>query len=114
MPAHKYTGPYNDLESQVWYDKDSGEIIKIYDPPTGRTDAIAIQHDVDYSVCGDNKKCKHEADRKMVKALDNLTYNERQWGHWSARNIINTKKKIGLGVSKNGRSRRVKKTGNNN
>ena len=114
LPAHKYTVPYNDLENQVWYDKDSGEIIKIYDPPTGRTDAIAIQHDVDYSVCGDNKKCKHEADRKMVKALDNLTYNKRQWGHWPARNIINTKKKIGLGVSKNGRSRRVKKTGNNN
>ena len=29
-----------------------------------------MQHDVDYSVCKDDKKCKHCADRKMVKALD--------------------------------------------
>jgi len=36
-----------------------GEILEIYDPPTGKTDAIAMQHDVDYAVCGDNKKCKH-------------------------------------------------------
>ena len=51
LPGHKYTGPYNALENQVQYDK-----------PTGRTDAIAMQHDVDYSVCRDNWKCKHEAD----------------------------------------------------
>ena len=32
--------------------------------PTGRTDAIAMQHDVDYSICEDDKKCKHRADKK--------------------------------------------------
>ena len=37
-----------------------------------------------------------------------------KWGHWIARNIINTKQKIGLGVLKNGKCLRVKKTGNNN
>ena len=42
------------------------------------------------------------ADRKMVKALDNIPWKERQWGHWLARNAINTKQKLGLGVSKNG------------
>jgi len=57
-----------------------------------------MQHDVDYSVCGDDKKCKHVADRKMVKALDAVPWNERQWGHWLARNMINTKQKVGLGV----------------
>ena len=41
-------------------------------------------HDVDYSVCKDNKKCKNKADRKMVQALDNVSYNERQWDHWLA------------------------------
>lgn len=81
MPRHEYTGPYNDLENQVGYNPGIGEIIEIYDPPTGRTDAIAMRHDVDYSVCGDNRKCKNEADRKMVKALDNVPYNDRQWGH---------------------------------
>ena len=82
LPGHKYTGPYNDLDSQVKYDPVTGEILEIYDKPTGKTDAIAMQHDVDYSVCKDNRKCKNEADRKMVKALDNVPFNERQWGHW--------------------------------
>ena len=36
----------------------------------------------------------------MVKALDQVPYNDREWGHFLARNIINTKKKLGLGVSK--------------
>ena len=90
LPGHKYTGPYNDLDSQLRYDPNTGEI---------------LQHDVDYSICGDNKKCKNAADRKMVKALDNIPWKERQWGHWLARNAINTKQKLGLGVSKNGKRR---------
>ena len=72
--GHRYTGPYNDLENQVRYNPETGEILEIYDPPTGKTDAVAMQHDVDYSVCGDNKKCKHKADRKMVKSLDAVLY----------------------------------------
>ena len=62
-------------------------MLEIYDQPTGPTDAIAMQHDVDCSVCGDNQKCKNKADRKMVKSLDAIPYSERQWGHWLARNI---------------------------
>ena len=51
----------------------------------------------------------------MVKALDAVPYNERQWGNFLARNMINTKHKVGLSVSKNKKSRRVKKyDGNNN
>ena len=57
---------------------------------TGPTDAVAMQHDVDYSVWGDNRKWKSKADRKMVKSLDAVPYNERQWGHWLVRNLINT------------------------
>ena len=75
--------------------------------PSGKTDAVAAQHDVDYSVCEKKenpKKCKNEADRKMVKALDSVPYSDRQWGHWLARNTINAKQKLGLG---NGKSRRV-------
>ena len=100
LPKHKYTGPYNDLENQLKYNPKTGEILEIYDPPSGPTDAIAMQHDVDYSVCKDNKKCKNQADRKMVKALDSVPYNERQWGHWLARNVINTKHKLGMGAKK--------------
>ena len=58
LPGHEYTGPYNDLENQVRYNQGTGEITEIYDPPTGRTDAIAMRHDVDYSVCGDNLSAK--------------------------------------------------------
>ena len=102
LPGHKYTGPYNDLENQVKWDRNTGQIYEIYDKPTGKTDAIAMQHDVDYSVCADKgvnvKSFKNVADKKMVRALDAIPWNERQWGHWLARNTINTKQKLGLGV----------------
>ena len=96
LPGHKYTGPYNDLENQVRYDHE-GNILEIYDKQTGKTDAIAMQHDVDYSICKDDKKCKHRADKKMVRALDAVPWSQRQWGHFLARNTINTKRKLGLG-----------------
>ena len=76
-----------------------------------------MQHDVDYSVWGNKSKsnqvkCKNEADRKMVKALDAIPWKDRQWGHAVARNAIAAKSKLGMGVkSKNGKSRRVKKIG---
>ena len=31
--------------------------------------AIAMQHNVDYSVCKINKKCENEVDRKLSKLL---------------------------------------------
>ena len=117
MPGHNYTGPGNPLEKQLKHDS-TGRIIEIYQQPTGKTDAVSMQHDVDYTVCGnkpksDQVKCKNEADRKMVKALDAIPWKERQWGHTIARNAIAAKSKIGMGVkkSKNGKSRRVKKIG---
>jgi len=47
LPGHKYTAPYNDLDKQVRFDPKTGKILEIYDPPTGKTDAISMQHDVD-------------------------------------------------------------------
>ena len=118
MPGHNYTGPGNPLEQQLRYDPTTGQILEIYQQPTGRTDAVSMQHDVDYTVCGNKSKsnqvkCKNEADRKMVKALDAIPWKDRQWGHTVARNAIAAKSKLGMGVkkSKNGKSRRVKKIG---
>ena len=113
MPGHHYTGPGNPLDEQLKYDPKTGQILEIYDKPTGRTDAVSMQHDVDYSVCGnkpksDQIKCKNEADRKMVKALDSIPWKERQWGHTVARNAIAAKAKLGLGVKKQGKSKNVK------
>ena len=105
MPGHKYTGPGNPLEQQLRYDPNTGQILEIYQQPTGKTDAVSMQHDVDYSVCGnksksDQVKCKNDADRKMVKALDAIPRKERQWGHTIARNAIAAKSKLGMGVKK--------------
>ena len=118
MSGHKYTGPGNPLEQQLRFDPNTGQILEIYQQPTGKTDAVSMQHDVDYTVCGnkpksDQVKCKNEADRKMVKALDVIPWKDRQWGHTVARNAIAIKSKLGMGVkkSKNGKSRRVKKIG---
>ena len=102
LPGHNFTGPYNPLEEQLRYDPATGEILEVYQKPTGKTDAVAAQHDVDYSVCGNDRKCKNKADRRMVKSLDAIPWNERQWGHALARNVIDVKEKLGLGAPKNG------------
>ena len=120
MPGHRYTGPGNPLEQQLRYDPNTGQILEIYQQPTGKTDAVSMQHDVDYSVCANKPKsnqvkCKNDADRKMVKALDAIPWKDRQWGHAVARNAIAAKSKLGMGTkSKNVKSRRVKKTGKKN
>ena len=120
MPGHRYTGPGNPLKQQLRYDPNTGQILEIYQKPTGKTDAVSMQHDVDYSVCAikpksNQVKCKNDADRKMVKALDAIPWKDRQWGHAVARNAIAAKSKLGMGVkSKNVKSRRVKKTGKKN
>ena len=103
LPGHHYTGPGNPLDKQLKYNPNTGQILEIYQQPTGKTDAVAMQHDVDYSVCGykpksDQVKCKNKADQKMVKALDSIPWNDRQWGHTVARNAIAAKAKLGLGV----------------
>ena len=101
LPGHNFTGPWNPLEKQVRFDE-NGKILEIMQQPTGKTDAVAMQHDVDYSICAEEKnprQCKNKADRKMVKSLDAIPWNERQWGHALARNVIDVKQKLGLGVS---------------
>ena len=111
LPGHNYTGPYNPLEQQLRFDPATGQILEFIQKPTGKTDAVAAQHDVDYSVCEKGKNprnpsairhCKNKADKKMVAALDAIPWKERQWGHALARNTINVKQKLGLGA-KNGK-----------
>ena len=123
MPGHRYTSPGNPLHGQVRWDPKTGKILEIYQQPTGKTDAVSMQHDVDYSVCADKPKadqvkCKNEADKKMIRALDAIPWKDRQWGHAVARNIIAAKSKVGIGIkkkeSKNGKGRRVGKTGRKN
>ena len=108
---YKYMGPYNPLEKQLVYDKKTGKITKWHVQPYNKVDEIAAHHDI----CYDMGKSKGECDKKMVQSLDEIPYGEMpKWGQ-TARFLINTKQKLGLGVKpKNGVGRRVKKTGKKN
>ena len=51
LSGHNYTGPYNPLEKQVEWDEKTGRILKIHQPPTGKTDAVAMQNNVQCRLC---------------------------------------------------------------
>ena len=42
-------------------------------------------------------KNKNDCDRIMVNEIDDIPYNERPWGTYAIKQIINTKQKLGLG-----------------
>ena len=92
--GYKYLGPYNDLENQLLYDKNNGDIYTYYDKPKNILDKIASRHDTCYSI----GKNKNDCDRIMVKEIDNIPYKERPWGTYAIKQIINTNQKLGLGV----------------
>ena len=96
LPHMNYCGAYNPLEKQLIYDK-NGNILKYIQKPSGKTDAICAQHDVDYTLAR-NLKDKHIADEKMIKAINELPYNQQQYGTFLVKNIIRSKRKLGLGV----------------
>ena len=95
LPHMNYCGAYNPLDKQLIYDK-NGNILRYMQKPSGKTDAICAQHDVDYSL-SKNLKDKHIADEKMIKAINELPYNQQQYGTFLVKNIIRSKRKLGLG-----------------
>ena len=98
---YKYMGPYNPLEKQLTYDPETGEVTEWRVKPYNKVDEIAAYHDI----CYDMGKNKNDCDRKMVQSLDQIPYGEMpKWGS-TARFLINTKKKLGLGLQKNARRR---------
>ena len=48
--GYKYLGAYNDLENQLLYDKQTGDICTYYDKPKNILDKIASRHDTCYAV----------------------------------------------------------------
>ena len=94
-PNMNYCGPYNPLNKQLIYDENDN-ILKYIQNPTGKTDKICSQHDVDYTLAK-SLKDKHVADDKMIKAIDELPYNQKQYGTFLVKNIIQSKRKLGLG-----------------
>ena len=96
LPNMNYCGAYNPLDKQLIYDE-NGNILRYIQKPSGNTDAICAQHDVDYTL-SKNLKDKHIADEKMIKAINELPYNQQQYGTFLVKNIIRSKRKLGLGV----------------
>ena len=93
--GYKYLGPYNGpLEKQMLYNKQTGDIYKYYDKPKNVLDKIASRHDVCYELKPKNKGL---CDRVMVKEIDNIPFEEKPWGTFAIKQIINTKQKLGMG-----------------
>ena len=92
--GHQYTGPYNPFDKQLSCNRNTGEILAIWDQPTSSTDAIAMQHDLDYNVCKDDRKFKNEADRKMTDHL--MQFHVGIDNGDIAINAINTKRNLVL------------------
>ena len=90
---YKYLGPYNDLNNQLLYDKQTGDIYRYYEKPKNILDKIVSKHDTCYSV----GKNKNDCDRIMVKEIDNIPYKDRPFGTFAIKQIINTKQKLGMG-----------------
>ena len=95
--GYRYCGPYNNLDKQVDYNKNTGKIYKIYDKPKNKTDSICMNHDICYSI----GKNKNDCDREMVRSLDNLKYGETGKSTPIIRSIINKKQQFGLSVNPN-------------
>ena len=95
LPNMSYCGAYNPLNKQLIYDK-NGNILRYIQKPTGETDRICSQHDVDYDL-SKSLKDKHLSDEKMIKAINELPYDQQQYGTFLVKNIIRSKRKLGLG-----------------
>ena len=91
--GYKYLGPYNPLEYQLLYDKNTGDIYTYYDKPKNVLDRIASKHDTCYAV----GKNKNDCDRIMVNEIDDIPYKERPYRTFAIKQMINTKQKLGMG-----------------
>ena len=95
---------HNHLDQQLSYDPETGEVLEWKVKAYNKVDEIAAYHDI----CYDMGKTKGHCDREMIQLLGQIPYGEMsEWGQ-TARFLINTKQKLGLGVkSKNGKRHSV-------
>src|SRR6266853_3480626 len=97
--GHNYTGVGTRTDLRL--DKD-GEPYG-WSKPVNAIDAVALNHDIGYSMYGDTKKGQHVLDKIMVAKLDAIPYSSlnpaEKVQKFLVRNAINIKEKLGLGVS---------------
>ena len=96
LSDYKYLGPHNPLDKQLKYNPNSGQVLEWYVQPKNKVDETAAYHDICYDRGNDKTQC----DKQMVKSLEKIPYGEMtKWGQ-TARFLINTKQKLGLGLPK--------------
>ena len=87
MKKYEYCGPGTDLKTRL----------KRNDQGINRLDKVCKQHDIDYDN-SQNLQDKHIADQKMVDTINK--FKDKSLTERAVKNIILTKKKLGLGVKK--------------
>ena len=93
---YNYCGPGTKLEERLASDDPK------YREPINKLD----EHDIDYSNAR-SLSDKHAADDIMLQRISEIPYRERPWGTSLAQAAIATKKKLGVGASKNSKGHRV-------
>ena len=105
---YNYCGPGTKLEDRLASNDPK------YRDPTNKLDAVCQQHDIAYREAGDDLAKKHAADKIMEDSIKAIPFGQRPWFATLTMYAIKTKRKLGLGVPKNGKSRRIKKTAKKN
>ena len=100
---NRYTGPGNDLKTQLDFNPYTGEIYKIYDPPSSSNDRCSMFHDVKYTVAEnigrDSKDIKNRKLNADEEWLD--CFKPRTPYDVLAYSAIKSKKTLGLGNNPN-------------
>ena len=100
---NRYTGPGNPIQQQVDFNPYTGQIYKVYDPPSSKNDRCSMLHDVKYTVAEnigkdskDIKNRKLDADKEWLDCFKPRTRYDML-----AYSAIKSKKSIGLGYNPN-------------
>ena len=100
---NRYTGPGNPIQQQVDFNPYTGQIYKVYDPPSSNNDRCSMLHDVKYTVAEnigrdskDIKNRKLDADKEWLDC-----FKPRNPYDMLAYSAIKSKKTLGLGNNPN-------------
>ena len=100
---NRYTGPGNPIQQQVDFNPYTGQLYKVFDPPSSKNDRCSMLHDVKYAVAEnigrdlkDIKNRKLDADKEWLDCFKPRTPYDML-----AYSAIKSKKSLGLGNNPN-------------
>ena len=96
---NKYTGPGNDLKTQVDFNPYTGKIYKIHDQPSSSNDRCSMYHDIAYTVAQNVGRDSKDIKNRKLKADDKWLKCFKPRSPWdiAAYSAIKSKKVLGLG-----------------